>query len=118
MADFPENLRTARKKAGLTQEELGFMLDVTKASISAWEIGRESPSFKQLKPLREALLLTLDELIYGDVPAVEESQDAGYKAGVTSLRSDEEKQLLVRFRALKPTQRKALLALLSSGFPN
>jgi len=40
---FPERLKAARLALGLTQEQLGFELDVTKSTVSAWENGRDAP---------------------------------------------------------------------------
>lgn len=62
---FPDRLRDARKALGLTQDQLGNAVGVTKSSISAWENGRESPSFTSLPRLQNALLISLDELILG-----------------------------------------------------
>lgn len=41
-------VRQARKRAGLTQTQLGDALNVTKGNISAWECGRHSPGIEQL----------------------------------------------------------------------
>lgn len=43
-----EWVKTARESKGLTQEQLGKILKVTKATISAWENGRNKPSFEQV----------------------------------------------------------------------
>ncbi|WP_181393102.1 helix-turn-helix transcriptional regulator [Stenotrophomonas sp. HMWF023] len=37
-----------RAAAGLTQEQLGFTIGVTRSSVSAWENKRETPSFRTL----------------------------------------------------------------------
>jgi phage repressor protein C with HTH and peptisase S24 domain len=41
-------IRAARKKADLTQEQLGERLGVTKGNVSAWENGRHEPSYSQI----------------------------------------------------------------------
>jgi transcriptional regulator with XRE-family HTH domain len=49
---FPESLRQERVRAGLTQDELGELLDVTGPAISQWEIGNITPveeSWERLK---------------------------------------------------------------------
>lgn len=43
MPGFPERLKSARLRLGMTQEQLGYELNVTKASVSAWENAREAP---------------------------------------------------------------------------
>lgn len=65
MQTFGQRLRQARDEAGLTQEQLGFEVGVSKASISAWENDRERPSFDNLPRLQAALQRSLDHLIAG-----------------------------------------------------
>ena len=43
-----ELIREARKRAGLTQTELGERLGTTQAQIARWESGRTSPSFRRV----------------------------------------------------------------------
>lgn len=40
---FGEKLRRARRRAGLSQEEVADMFDYTQSAISQWESGREKP---------------------------------------------------------------------------
>lgn len=44
-------IRAARKKAALTQEQLGERLGVTKGNVSAWENGRHEPSYAQIQEI-------------------------------------------------------------------
>ncbi|MEW9586776.1 S24 family peptidase [Paraburkholderia sp. DGU8] len=44
-------IRSARKKADLTQEQLGEKLGVTKGNVSAWENGRHEPSYAQVQEI-------------------------------------------------------------------
>ncbi|SAL25965.1 LexA repressor [Caballeronia sordidicola] len=44
-------IRTARKKAGLTQEQLAEKLGLTKGNVSAWETGRHHASYAQLQQI-------------------------------------------------------------------
>ena len=55
MSGFQERLKSARQRLGLTQEALAEELNVTKASVSAWENGREKPGFRLLPKLRIVL---------------------------------------------------------------
>lgn len=43
-----ELVKEARKRAGLTQVELGERLGTTQAQIARWEAGRTSPSFRRV----------------------------------------------------------------------
>ena len=62
---FGQRLRHARDEAEITQEQLGFEVGVSKASISAWENDRERPSFDNLPKLQAVLRISLDHLIVG-----------------------------------------------------
>lgn len=110
MAGFPERFKAARLRLGLTQEQLGFELDLTKASVSAWENGREAPSFRLLPQIRAILEVSLDELICGD-QAARDSAAPGAEPGI-STRSEAEVQLLKAYRRLPARRRKALLDML------
>ena len=110
MSTFPERLKGVRKQLGLTQEQLGEELNVTKASISAWENGREAPGFRLLPRLRKVLGVSLDELICGE-SASGRAADSGAKSAV-SARNADEVRILKLWRKLAVKRRKALLDLL------
>lgn len=54
-------IRLARKKAGLTQEQLAERLGLTKGNVSAWENGRHEASFHQLTAIAEISGLPLGQ---------------------------------------------------------
>lgn len=107
---FQERLKSARLRQGLTQEALAEELHVTKASVSAWENGREKPGFRLLMDLRTALNISLDDLICG-------CDTQGESASEPSLqvRGDDEVALLQTYRKLSAKRRKALLDLLGKA---
>ena len=111
MKSFADRLRAARTAAGMTQEQLGFALGVTKSSVSAWENDREAPGFRLLPALRTALGCSLDELIAGPA-GVTAARDVVRVAPELYVGNADEKTLLVRYRALPPKQRQAVLELL------
>jgi SOS-response transcriptional repressor LexA len=49
--DVANWVRSARNKSKFSQEQLGEMLSVTKANVSAWENGRHEPSLEQLEKI-------------------------------------------------------------------
>lgn len=61
------NLFQARKKAGLSQEEVAGRLGVSRQTISKWELDETLPDIRQSKRLSGLYHLTLDELIDFDV---------------------------------------------------
>jgi len=56
-----------RKKSGLSQEQLGEKINVTRQTISNWELGETSPNPEQLKLLSKAFNVSLDELLNNDI---------------------------------------------------
>jgi transcriptional regulator with XRE-family HTH domain len=110
---FSDRLREARTKAGLTQEQLGFAVEVSKSSVSAWENGRESPSFKVLVQLREALGCSLDVLICGDsfqFDGINENTSPRYNQ--LTAKDTQEANLLVEFRKVSMKKKAAIIEML------
>jgi|TARA_B100000676_G_scaffold300001_1_gene345084 transcriptional regulator with XRE-family HTH domain len=106
---FPERLKAARLALGLTQEQLGDELHVTKSTISAWENGRDSPGFRLLPKLKAVLGVSLDHLICGDQVEGASELKSKYDAQV---RNDAEAQLLKGYRRLSVKRRQGLLAMI------
>lgn len=57
-----ERIRSARKRKGLSQEQLGEQLDVSFQAVSTWEQGKCIPDAEHLPALSKALDLSLDAL--------------------------------------------------------
>ena len=64
--EFHEKLQELRKQKGLTQEELGEALYVSRTAISKWESGRGYPNIDSLKAISKYFALSLDELLSSD----------------------------------------------------
>lgn len=104
MSSFAEALRRARRMVGLTQEQLGFEVHVSKSAVSAWENGREYPSFHtllRLLRLRAVLRISLDALLDGEVDRAQGSL------------SEPEQVLLQRFRDMSVRRQNAFLEILN-----
>ena len=59
---FNEKIISLRKSMGLSQEELGAELHVSRQTISKWESAQSYPDFQRLVLLSDYFGLTLDEL--------------------------------------------------------
>ena len=57
---FNEKLLSSRKKKGLSQEQLGMELQVSRQTISKWEAGQSYPDFQRLVMLSDSFDMTLD----------------------------------------------------------
>ena len=62
---FNEKLYAIRKSRGLSQEELGQELQVSRQTVSKWESGQSYPDFQRLVLLSDYFDMTLDELVRG-----------------------------------------------------
>ena len=87
---FNEKLLEIRKKQGLSQEELGMELQVSRQTISKWEAGQSYPDFQRLVMLSDYFNMTLDELVKDiDVQDVREKNLTDEK--ISSIFSDVQK---------------------------
>lgn len=68
------SLFNARKKSGLSQEEVAEKLGVSRQPISKWELDETLPDIRQSKKLSNLYHLTLDELIDFDIDVKEIEQ--------------------------------------------
>ncbi len=57
------NIQAYRKKLGLSQEELGERLFVSRQTVSQWETGQTQPTLDNLIRLREIFGVSIDELM-------------------------------------------------------
>lgn len=60
---FPERLRAAREKRGLSQSDLAERARLQASAISHFETGSRKPSFDNLRRLADALDVTTDYLL-------------------------------------------------------
>ncbi|MBY6796935.1 helix-turn-helix transcriptional regulator [Clostridium botulinum] len=67
---FSNKLYSLRKQKGLSQDELGIKLNVSRQTISKWELGETTPELEKLIALGDFFEISLDELVM-DVKAKE-----------------------------------------------
>ena len=60
--DLGNKILEYRKKAGLSQEELGYKLNVTRQSVSLWENNQAQPSLENLIALAKIFNVSISEL--------------------------------------------------------
>lgn len=65
---FHKNLYQLRKSSGLSQEELAEKLNVSRQTISKWELGESSPDMEKLIILSDYFQISLDELVLDRKP--------------------------------------------------
>lgn len=81
-----EKLYQLRKKKGITQAELSEELNVSRQSISNWEVGTVTPTIKRLQELSHLYNVPLDYLLNEDKE--EYLPISEVKTSTTSLTSD------------------------------
>ena len=63
--EFRERLFDLRRQAGLSQEELANLLNVTRQAVQKWEAGTSRPDMDNLMSLAEYFKVSLDYLVTG-----------------------------------------------------
>lgn len=61
--NFNEKLIELRKSQGLSQDELGERLGVSRQTVSKWELAQSYPDFQRLVSISDYFGLSLDELV-------------------------------------------------------
>lgn len=75
MLVFGKRLRELRKEKGLTQQQLGDIVGVTKVSICCYENGTRTPTLETLIDLADALNTKITDLLAIDYFAVAEDDE-------------------------------------------
>lgn len=65
---FGENLFALRKGKNISQDGLGGQLNVSRQTISKWELDETTPEMEKLILLSEFFNVSIDELIKGKIP--------------------------------------------------
>lgn len=73
-------LADLRKKSGMSQEELGIKIGVSRYTISYWEIGKRSPSLHEAQKIAEVLNCSLDDLVNPTLPPTAAGEPTGQKS--------------------------------------
>ena len=87
-------VKALRKKAGLQQQELAYMVDVSRPTVSEWENNKKDPSGERLKKLAE--IFGVDELvILGAMSPQAEAEDKDTWALREQIRRDPDLRILL-----------------------
>lgn len=65
---FNDNLIQLRKSKGWSQEQLGEKVNVSRQTVSKWELGLTTPEMEKLIELSEIFDITIDELVCKSAP--------------------------------------------------
>lgn len=101
MVNSELQIRDAREKAGITQEELAEQMEVSRQTISRWETGATRPSADKLTRLSQVLGVSADALLGVEpIPAAEAPEEEPSEPPVEEPVSRRSRGLLVPLAAL------------------
>lgn len=63
--EFNKKLYELRKQKGISQEELSEKLNVSRQTLSKWELGTSTPDMEKLIAISDYFEISLDELVLG-----------------------------------------------------
>lgn len=73
---FKEQLILMRKQKGLSQEQLGALIGVSRQTISKWELGDTTPEMDKLIQLSSLFEISIDKLVGHSLDGYEESNES------------------------------------------
>lgn len=94
--EIGSRILTARKKLGYTQRQLGELISVSDKAVSKWERGIGCPDISLLLPLSEALHMTIDELIGGNIVEKNEQKTIQNIITYTRIKTKENKERIIK----------------------
>ena len=100
-----ENIKRLRKVKGLTQEQLGELLNVSCAAVSKWESNDTYPDITMIFPLAHLFEVSVDELMGYDAARTEAEiveVISDYKKYILTGKDDEAKKLICKARSEFP----------------
>lgn len=82
---FSEKIIKLRKEKGLSQEELGNIINVSRQAISKWETGQAKPEIDKVKELSNAFDLSIDYLLNDKIKKQEHNEHNFNKKGIIKI---------------------------------
>ena len=73
--NISEEIKKQRLKRNWTQEQLAEILNVSRPTISSWEVGRNYPDLETIVAISDLFEISLDELLRGDKKMLEQITD-------------------------------------------
>ena len=92
--DFNNKLYELRKQKGLSQEELANRLNVSRQTISKWEVGDSTPEMEKLVAISDLFDISLDELVLNKAPEPENVPNTQVQTAGAAMYSDIKENVL------------------------
>lgn len=71
--EIGKKIKQRRNELGITQETLAEKINVSRSTVSNWEIGRNYPDIQTIVSLSDELDISLDELLKEDKVVVKKN---------------------------------------------
>lgn len=110
-----DKIQYYRKQKGLSQEELGQLLTVSRQTVSQWETGQTSPTVDNLMRLKEVLGVSVDALLSSGEEAQGEAlqENPPLERYETRMNPAEAKELVSRIAAPRKRERISHIAIIA-----
>ncbi len=77
---FGDNLRSAREKTGMTQQQVADLMRISKSTYCGYETGKRQPDVQKIKVLSQILGISGDELletgfVKNEMPSVDDDRE-------------------------------------------
>jgi transcriptional regulator with XRE-family HTH domain len=82
-----ERIYQLRKAGGLSQEQLGDQLNVSRQAISKWELNESVPDIDKLIQIGRVFSISMDELLSGAAASDEKTDGTAKEEGKYSMRA-------------------------------
>lgn len=92
--EFNNKLYELRKQKGFSQEELANRLNVSRQTVSKWEVGDSTPDMEKLIAISDLFGISLDELILDKVPTPPPVVQSAKSEVYSEIKSDIKEKVL------------------------
>ena len=92
-----EKIQYYRKKIGLSQEELGQKMLVSRQTVSLWEMDKTLPTVDNLIRLKEIFSVSIDDIL-GETEPIEENKNEPKEAYIFEYEKSDLQEVLKKAR--------------------
>lgn len=103
-----KRIKYERERLGLSQEDIGNNLSVSKQCISGWENGRNMPDVISMYKLSQIFKLTIEELLLSSSSDSQCDDDSDSQNKATIILTDKELKIINKLRAMPPDKKHAI----------
>lgn len=103
-----KRIKYERERLGLSQEDIGNNLSVSKQCISGWENGRNMPDVISMYKLSQIFKVTIEEMLASISSENLEIEDSASQNTATIMLTDKELKIISKLRLMPPEKKHAI----------